>query len=183
MLGSGSPLAYSSGTTSRRINGLVPFTRLGTIAFEWISQFNPKLVEVTHVPGDHSQSVNDGCRRNHRVFGHSVRPPVHETCPLPEGGRVHRQYTVGSQDLVQPGFQLLCLGLILITGNLDPRLYLSNRNGRYEELLRRHIRDPIQNSAMWTGTAQLRNHIGIQEVQRPTPRPGVLGGDAVGAVV
>ena len=28
--------------------------------------------------------------------------------------------------------------VIPLTGDLDPRLYLSNRNGRHEELLRRH---------------------------------------------
>ena len=77
--------------------------------------------------------------------------------------------------------KLLRLSLILLTGDLDPCLYLSNRNGGHEESLRRHIRDPIQDSTMWTGATQLRDHVGIEEVHRPTSRPKVFGGDAVGA--
>ena len=41
--------------------------------------------------------MHNGCCRDHGVFAQSVRPSVHEPCPLREGGCVHRQYAVGSE--------------------------------------------------------------------------------------
>ena len=76
--------------------------------------------------------------------------------------------------------KLLRLGRILLTGDLDPRLYLPNRDGRHEELLRRHIVDPLQDGTVRTGTAQFGNHVGVQEVHGPIPQPRLFGGDAVG---
>ena len=98
-----------------------------------------------------------------------------------KGGRVHRQYTVGSQDFVQPDLQLLCLRFILLAGDLDSRLYLSNRNGRHEKLLCRRLPDPIEDGAMWSGTTQLRDHVGVEGVHSATPQPKAWCGDAVGA--
>lgn len=106
---------------------------------------------------------------------------MHELGPLPEGGRVHGQHTVGSQDLVEPDLQLLCFLLVLLAGGLDSRLYLSHCYGRHEELLCRHLRDPVEDGEVWTGTPQLRDHVCIEEVHGPTPQPEALCGDAVGA--
>ena len=57
--------------------------------FEGVLQLDTKFAKVPHVPGDHRESVNDGRRGDHAVLGDSVRLPVHEPCPLPEGGRIH----------------------------------------------------------------------------------------------
>ena len=73
--------------------------RSSLIAFKRILQVNAELKKVAHVPGNHCQPVNDGCSRNHGIFVYRVRPPVHEPRPLPEGGRVHRQYIV--EDFVE----------------------------------------------------------------------------------
>ena len=94
-------------------------------ALERILQLDTKLGKVSHVPSDHRQPVYDGRRGDHGVLGNSVRPPVHEACPLSEGGRIHRKYSVGRQDLVQPNFQFLrlarsCSRVISIPACISP---------------------------------------------------------------
>ncbi len=78
---------------------------------------------------------------------------MHEPSPLSEGWRVHRQYTVGSQNLVQPDLQFLRFRFILLASDLDSGLYLSHSNCRHEKLLSRHFRDPVEDGAVWTGPA------------------------------
>ena len=54
-------------------------------------------------------------------------------------------------------------------------------DGRYEELFRRHIRNPVQNGTMRARAAQLRDYVGVQEVHRLIPQSKAADGDAVGA--
>ena len=41
-------------------------------AFEGVLQLDTKFAEVSHVPRDHRESVNDGRRGDHGVLGDSV---------------------------------------------------------------------------------------------------------------
>ena len=138
--------------------------------------FHEAIYAPAEEPRNRGMQRSEYCNHQQERWDSRLTQP--QSCPT---NGVHRQYTVGSQDLVQPGFQLLRLNFILIPGDLDPRLYPPNGNGRNEELLRWHIRDLIHDGAMWTGATQLRDHVGIEEVHEPTPRPRAFGGDAVGA--
>ena len=123
--------------------------------------------------------MQHGRRRDHGVFGQCIGFSVHETRPLAESGCVHRQHSVGNQDPVQPGFQFVGLRLVLFSGDFDPRLYLSYRNGGYEELLCWDIGYPSQYGAVWARPTQFRDDVGIEEIQVLSPPPGESGGDVV----
>lgn len=94
------------------------------------------------------------------------------------------QGRAGGRKLLLPQvaiIKLLRFPTVLLAGDLDARLYLANRNGRQEELLCRYLRDPFEDGAMGTAAAQLRDHVGVEEIDGATPRPRARGGDAAGA--
>ena len=140
--------------------------RLRPFALERIQQFHFKALEITNVSRNHRQSV-DSCRgRDHGVLDQGVRFAMHETRPLPEDMRVHRQDTISIDYPIKPGFQFARLHRILLASDLDPCLDLSNRNGRQEQPFGRNPFDPVQHRLVWSGSAKFRNDVGIEQVHQ-----------------
>ena len=59
---------------------------------------------------------------------------------FPECHRIHRQHAIGGECPAKPSFQLDCLTDVLLTGDLDTRLDLSDRHRWQKELIGGHIR-------------------------------------------
>jgi len=66
----------------------------------------------------------------HCIFNQAIRLSMHKAGPETENSRIHAQDVVRSGDLLEPGFNLRCLVLILLTSDLDTRLNLTNSDGR-----------------------------------------------------
>lgn len=100
---------------------------------------------------------------------------MHVSCPRPEDGRVHGQLTVRSQDFVQLGLQILRIHIILLASDLDSRLYPSDRNGRHEQVLCWHPRDPIKD-VWWrrSRSGGVRSSVRASGVRSNTLRSGLV---------
>ena len=87
---------------------------------------------------------------------------MHETCPLSKGQRIHGQYVVGRHDLIQPGFQFVRFGLVLLSCHFDSSLYFGNVDCRHEELLRGYVGKPVKYGAVRARQSQFRDYVSIQ---------------------
>ena len=85
--------------------------------------------------------------RDHRILDQPVCTAVHQPRPDAEGGRIHREYIPQLGDLIDPGFDLLRL-LILLARDLDASLKLAECHRGEVELIGRRAFQPSDHRAM-----------------------------------
>jgi hypothetical protein len=63
---------------------------------EWVYNSDAQLLEVAFASRSDDQVMNARRGSNHGIFQESIRSPVHDSTPLPETLRIHREYLIRS---------------------------------------------------------------------------------------
>ena len=101
-----------------------------------------------------------------------------ESCPFPERGRIHRQHAIRGEHPAEPSLQLLRLIDILLSGDLDTRLDLSDRHRGQKKLISGYVRNPIEDALMRIAPAQFRNNVCVEKIHGFIRKPVTLDDDA-----
>lgn len=90
-----------------------------------VEQLDGEALEITYIPRDQHKSVSKSSDSQHRVLIKLIGSTMHPSRPGSKRAAIHWQDLVSSLDLVKPILDLLSLGGILRTRNLDSRLSLA----------------------------------------------------------
>ena len=146
--------------------------------FKWIHKAYAELAKIAHVPGRDRQPMHYGRCCDHGILDQSVRTAMLETRPFSECGCIHWKDVMGDQHRVEPRFQLLSLGDILLAGEFDACLDLPDRHRRQKQFIGSHMFNPPHDGWMRMKTAQFRYDIGVKQVHGLTRSAETRGVDA-----
>lgn len=123
-----------------------------------------EVVEVAGVAGDDGEAVDGGDGGYEGVLHEGVGLAVHEPGPDPKGRGVYGQYVVAQLHSVEPGFQLLRPGGVLLTGDLDASLDLTDGDGGQVEVIGGLRLNPVEDGRVGTRATQFRDDVRVEQV-------------------
>ena len=134
-----------------------------------IHEIDREILKIRYIAGRDRQVMNNRRRRDHGILDEPIRLPVLKPRPLSKNHPIHRQHAIGHNNQIEPIFNLFCSPPILFPGDLNPGLNLADGYGRDKKLVPGHIREPLHDRPVRLSTPELRDNIGIEQVQRSTP--------------
>jgi len=136
----------------------------GSLRCEGIQRLDRKDGEVTRVPRDDDQMVDDRRGSDQRILDQVITAPVEELCPSPKDAGINRKNVPSLRDEINPGLDLGGLARVLFTRDLHACLQLAKSDGREMQILVRGSIYPSHNRPVRSWFAQFGNDVRVEKV-------------------